>query len=906
MSRRDNVFLDGDDDAVPLRSDLYELLDRINKKSSNNDSPSSGSGNNSNNNSNNNNSNNNNSGNGSNRSNGSNRTHVLDSSNHNNNHSNHHNNQQLWELIRVWFTRHSELEAHEAASYRAKDGTTALHLACQKNAPFDILAKVISACPNILEWDDEFGWLPLHYACHHGVSEDILQTLIARNPSTVRVTDTKGRNPLHFAVGNVGKTRAAFPSAIFNSLSKHGAAKVADVTGKLPLHYACAYGASRNVLEILINADPRAVICADLKGLMPLHYAMGNCDRADSPDIVQLLLETEPSMVKMDFDHKIHPLFLLSERANQLKEVDQHTNHSHSRSSTTGAKKNGAVGGGGSGGASNASNRTPSAILLQSRENALKAMNLFLMAEPIPTTNFFTALHCLPKWMVDRAVVHPKVQESLNDKISKKFPTAIMMIDCYALLTVLFVFTKLTIGSIDRRTDPDLENAVPSSKVAPLYICAVYFLVREVIQLLSFIHLGLFHVWYKRGSNWLELSLIVILFYWAIVLNTGSMDLESFRTTAAMTLFFFWLNFLNFLRGLLVEFAVFVSGVLHVVRSLGPFMLALLIILLAFMQMFFTVFRQTGYCNGFDNEKAFVDECDPESSEPYRFCSSWRTLLSVYTMLLGEVDESDFESSSAATFLFVVFVFLVVILLANVLIALVTDSYGVIRNERAAIVFWSNRLNFIVEMNVIKSGVLRDRKKEQDRDKDIGGNGDSVSAGAGSGSGSGTGNGNSNSPLTTASNTAVKIDRATFLWKSVLDVFDKDLNQMEFRSLAFVCLTIIRIFIIFVAIPLWVGLGLLCFGALWPHQWRMKLLEQKITQQSNPTRVEKRHRQLQQLNELKNDIADIRTEVTSKLAENQAMMNQMKTDLMLVQTEMTTELRDIQDLMDILYDLHKV
>ena len=61
------------------------------------------------------------------------------------------------------------------------------------------------------------------------------------------------------------------------------------------------------------------------------------------------------------------------------------------------------------------------------------------------------------------------------------------------------------------------------------------------------------------------------------------MDLESFRTTAAMTLFFFWLNFLNFLRGLLVEFAVFVSGVLHVVRSLGPFMLALLIILLAFM-----------------------------------------------------------------------------------------------------------------------------------------------------------------------------------------------------------------------------------------------------------------------------------------------------------------------------------
>ena len=67
-------------------------------------------------------------------------------------------------------------------------------------------------------------------------------------------------------------------------------------------------------------------------------------------------------------------------------------------------------------------------------------------------------------------------------------------------------------------------------------------------------------------------------------------------------------------------------------------------------------------------------------------------------MLLGEVDEADFDTSRFATFLYVVFVFVVVILLATVLIAIVTDSYSVIRNERAAIVFWSNRLDFIVEM----------------------------------------------------------------------------------------------------------------------------------------------------------------------------------------------------------------
>ncbi len=77
--------------------------------------------------------------------------------------------------------------------------------------------------------------------------------------------------------------------------------------------------------------------------------------------------------------------------------------------------------------------------------------------------------------------------------------------------------------------------------------------------------------------------MILFVVFWAAVLNTGAMPLETFRTCASIGLFFFWLNFLNFLRGLLVDFAVFVSGALHVVRSLGPFLLALLITLVAFM-----------------------------------------------------------------------------------------------------------------------------------------------------------------------------------------------------------------------------------------------------------------------------------------------------------------------------------
>lgn len=151
---------------------------------------------------------------------------------------------------------------------------------------------------------------------------------------------------------------------------------------------------------------------------------------------------------------------------------------------------------------------------------------------------------------------------------------------------------------------------------------------------------------------------------------------------------------------MIVEFAVFVSGVIHVLQRLGVFMLSLLIILIAFMQIFYILFLGSGYCEGFQSDRSHAEVCDPEGAEPYRFCTQWDAFLSVYTMLLGEVDESDFKSSILATLMFAFFVFLVVILLANVLIAIVTDSYSVIRNQRAAIVFWSNRLDFIGELEV--------------------------------------------------------------------------------------------------------------------------------------------------------------------------------------------------------------
>lgn len=61
-----------------------------------------------------------------------------------------------------------------------------------------------------------------------------------------------------------------------------------------------------------------------------------------------------------------------------------------------------------------------------------------------------------------------------------------------------------------------------------------------------------------------------------------------------------------------------------------------------------------------------------------------------------------------AQFLYCFFAFLVVILLSNALIVIVAERHSVIQNEHAEMVFWSNRLHLVAEMDAIIGVMKRD------------------------------------------------------------------------------------------------------------------------------------------------------------------------------------------------------
>lgn len=214
---------------------------------------------------------------------------------------------------------------------------------------------------------------------------------------------------------------------------------------------------------------------------------------------------------------------------------------------------------------------------------------------------------------------------------------------------------------------------------------AGYFALREIIQIISLLSLKVFKLWLYDPSNYLNVAFVVVVTAWAVMMQTGRGDAENFRIGAAVSVTVLWYKLIAYLRNILLDFAVFVRGVVYVVRRLAAFLISLGIILFAFAQMFYTVFQQTERCvkEDLDEDPEIVLEqtrCDASTLEPY--CTFWDSFLNVYTMLLGEVDEGQFVDSGVAIALFVLFMFLVVILLANVLIAIVTDSYKVIQVSR--------------------------------------------------------------------------------------------------------------------------------------------------------------------------------------------------------------------------------
>jgi len=592
----------------------------------------------------------------------------------------------------------------------------------------------------------------------------------------------------------------------------------------LPLHYACAYGISLKALSVLINADLDSITGIDNKGRTPLHFALGNADRECSPSVVGILLKRFPAVVdKTDNDGKL-PLDLLARQSQRL-ELDN---------------KDG-------------------------RKNAEKCLELYLKADPQATATLFAALQALPNFLREVAVVTPLVQEMLNRKISKRFPTMVLILDAYFIILILFSFgfsTKyLDLIVCCEKYPKDSYCCDEKAKtrlqflVYLLFVGGAYFLLRELVQMISLASLGIFRTWLFDPTNMLDVISILIVFFWSYVMFTLNTNIfgEYFWSFLAISAIFPWALSLSWLRSTFVDFAVFVSGLGYVMRRLTAFIIVMLLILVAFSEAFFTIFQETKACYPL---LAHVDKSP--------FCFKLESFMRVYTMFLGEVNETDFTSNCAIV-MYAIFVLWVVVLLATVLIAIVTDSYGVIKNERAQVVFWNNRLDFVAEIDLISAWFKK-----------------------ATGCSSQSERGDYKSKNTYAEST----------WQHLVELFDE--QDQSIFSLAFCRFSLLRL-VAGLVIPTWLIIGVGTAGVLWPPQVREYVVVQKISKRNSvETLTEQR---VHQMNELKKEITKLQGEIKSEVSADRKEVKRMKSHLVGIKTDMIEEVNKIKKVMTAIFDL---
>jgi hypothetical protein len=262
-------------------------------------------------------------------------------------------------------------------------------------------------------------------------------------------------------------------------------------------------------------------------------------------------------------------------------------------------------------------------------------------------------------------------------------------------------------------------------------------------------------------------------------------------------------------------------------------------------------------------------------------------------MMMGEIGtETRYDEVLVAQVLYILYGFLVVILLSNVLIAIVTDSYEIVQNDRAAIVFWSNRLDFVAEMDGIASIVRR-------RVLCIGGEDSKNAPGAPSNLQEQP---NGTIAMEHENNKLGSKEWFRDAWKSIMSLFednmydDVDLRPAKIEFWVYLFYKALAVLVI----PLWLVLGFFSVGVLWPPQVRVWLF---VQQDTDASRAEIERLKLEQLRSIENDMKSLKNELRKEMANDREEMFRMKAEVDAVQGEVLSDLQQVKELMTTLLDL---
>ncbi len=199
---------------------------------------------------------------------------------------------------------------------------------------------------------------------------------------------------------------------------------------------------------------------------------------------------------------------------------------------------------------------------------------------------------------------------------------------------------------------------------------AGYFFIKEALTLLSLYMTStkLAKRYCMSVFNIIDFASVAMLLFTegALTTNLNLIDNEGFA--ASLTVILLWLRLMGAFKILNSAFALFLYAVDEVIKKVKWFLLFLFMITFMFSDAARTIVAARGDCRGrIDMDIYLMDE----------FCSDslFSIVVRMYSLVVGDVNLQDFQSSNAMVAIFVLFTFFSIIIILNILIAIIIDSY---------------------------------------------------------------------------------------------------------------------------------------------------------------------------------------------------------------------------------------
>ena len=199
---------------------------------------------------------------------------------------------------------------------------------------------------------------------------------------------------------------------------------------------------------------------------------------------------------------------------------------------------------------------------------------------------------------------------------------------------------------------------------------AGYFFIKEALTLLSLYMTStkLAKRYCMSVFNIIDFASVAMLLLTEGVLTTNGNLIDNEGFAASLTVILLWLKLMGAFKILNSAFALFLYAVDEVMKKVKWFLLFLFMITFMFSDAARTIVAARGDCRGqIDLGIYLMDE----------FCSDslFKIVVRMYSVLVGDVNLADFQSSKAMVVIFVLFTFFSIIICLNILIAIIIDSY---------------------------------------------------------------------------------------------------------------------------------------------------------------------------------------------------------------------------------------